>query len=126
MTHVKTYTRRAGYPRGVTATARANPALGTLSMWRAAMPRMSRLDGREYVDLCYHTARRCWAKTTRASRRCRNALDLGLICAYETETMCAARLNPHGPMREIALRGGRGTGRVCTAGIARAATGAKR
>src|SRR5215213_11592217 len=75
------------FPGGVTATARANPAIGRpFYVARGDGPYVYDLDGHEYVDLCIsHGASLLGHNHPRIRDAVARALELGVICAYETE-----------------------------------------
>lgn len=119
---------RRYFPGGVTATARANPALGRpFYVARGDGPYVYDLDGREYVDMCVsHGASLLGHNHPRVRAAVARALDLGVICAYETEHHVAlARLiSEMVPCAEMVRFAGSGTETVMHAlRLARAATG---
>src|ERR1043165_947828 len=74
------------FPGGVTATARANAAIGRpFYVARGDGPYVYDLDGREYVDMCVsHGASLLGHNHPRVRAAVAQALELGGICAYET------------------------------------------
>jgi glutamate-1-semialdehyde 2,1-aminomutase len=116
------------FPGGVTATARANPAIGRpFYVARGDGPYVYDLDGREYVDLCIsHGASLLGHNHPRIRAAIAQALELGVICAYETEHHVAlARLiSEMVPCAEMVRFAGSGTETVMHGlRLARAATG---
>lgn len=116
------------FPGGVTATARANPAIGRpFYVARGDGPYVYDLDGREYVDLCIsHGASLLGHNHLRIRDAVAHALELGVICAYETEHHVAlARLiSDMVPCAEMVRFAGSGTETVMHGlRLARAATG---
>ena len=116
------------FPGGVTATARANPAIGRpFYVARGDGAYVYDLDGREYVDLCIsHGASLLGHNHPRIRAAVAHALDLGVICAYETEHHVAlARLiSDMVPCADMLRFAGSGTETVMHGlRLARAATG---
>ena len=116
------------FPGGVTATARANPAIGRpFYISRGDGPYVYDLDGREYVDMCIsHGASLLGHNHPRIRAAVALALELGVICAYETEHHVAlARLIAEMvPCAEMVRFAGSGTESVMHAlRLARTATG---
>ena len=116
------------FPGGVTATARANPAIGhPFYVARGDGPYVYDLDGRAYVDLCIsHGASLLGHNHPRIRAAVAHALDLGVICAYETEHHVAlARLiSDMVPCADMLRFAGSGTETVMHGlRLARAATG---
>jgi len=116
------------FPGGVTATARANPAIGhPFYISRGDGPYVYDLDGREYVDMCIsHGASLLGHNHPRIRAAVARALELGVVCAYETEHHIAlARLiTEMVPCAEMVRFAGSGTESVMHAlRVARAATG---
>jgi glutamate-1-semialdehyde 2,1-aminomutase len=115
-------------PGGVCASARVNKAIGHpfyVSRGDGAM--VYDLDGREYVDMCAsHGASLLGHNHPRIKAAVSRALDLGMICAYETEhhTALARRVTELVPCAEMVRFAGSGTETVMHAvRLARAATG---
>jgi glutamate-1-semialdehyde 2,1-aminomutase len=116
------------FPGGVTATARANPVLGhPFYVARGDGPYVYDLDGKPYVDMCIsHGASLLGHNHPRVRAAVERALDLGLLCAYETEHHVAlARLiSEMVPCAEMVRFAGSGTETVMHAlRLTRAATG---
>jgi glutamate-1-semialdehyde 2,1-aminomutase len=116
------------FPGGVTATARANPAIGRpFYVARGDGAYVYDLDGREYVDMCIsHGASLLGHNHPRIRAAVAQALELGVICAYETEHHVAlARLiSEMVPCAEMVRFAGSGTETVMHGlRLARAATG---
>ena len=116
------------FPGGVTATARTNPAIGRpFYVSRGDGPYVYDLDGREYVDMCIsHGASLLGHNHPRIRAAVARALELGIVCAYETEHHIAlARLiTEMVPCAEMVRFAGSGTESVMHAlRLARAATG---
>jgi len=115
-------------PGGVCASARVNKAIGHpfyVSRGDGAM--VYDLDGREYVDMCTsHGASLLGHNHPRIKAAVSRALDLGIICAYETEhhTTLARRVTELVPCAELVRFAGSGTETVMHAvRLTRAATG---
>jgi glutamate-1-semialdehyde 2,1-aminomutase len=72
---------------GVAASARFNPALGRpLMVERGAGARIRGVDGQEYIDYCLSHGATFLGYDHPATRRAiEQALDLGVVCGYETE-----------------------------------------
>jgi glutamate-1-semialdehyde 2,1-aminomutase len=116
------------FPGGVTATARANRAIGRpFYVARGDGPYVYDLDGREYVDLCVsHGASLLGHNHPRIRAAVAQALELGVICAYETpHHLALARLIAElVPCAEQVRFAGSGTETVMHGlRLARAATG---
>jgi glutamate-1-semialdehyde 2,1-aminomutase len=116
------------FPGGVTATARVNQAIGRpFYVARGDGAYVYDLDGREYVDLCIsHGASLLGHNHPRIRAAVEHALELGVICAYETEHHVAlARLiSDMVPCAEMLRFAGSGTETVMHGlRLARAATG---
>lgn len=116
------------FPGGVTATARANRAIGRpFYVARGDGPYVYDLDGREYVDLCMsHGASLLGHNHPRIRAAVAHALELGVICAYETpHHLALARLIAElVPCAEQVRFAGSGTETVMHGlRLARAATG---
>lgn len=119
---------RQFFPGGVTASARANPALGRpFYVARGDGAYVYDLDGREYVDMCLsHGASLLGHNHPRIRAAVAQALGLGVICAYETEhhVALAQLLAEMVPCAEMVRFAGSGTETVMHAlRLARAATG---
>lgn len=115
-------------PGGVCASARANAALGhPFYVSRGDGPFVYDLDGREYVDMCLsHGASLLGHNHPRLKAAVQQALELGIICSYETEhhSRLAARLAEMVPCAEMSRFAGSGTETVMHAvRLARAVTG---
>jgi glutamate-1-semialdehyde 2,1-aminomutase len=116
------------FPGGVTATARANPALGhPFYVSRGDGPYVYDLDGREHVDMCIsHGASLLGHNHPRIRAAIERALELGVICAYEGEyhVALAQLIAEMVPCAEMVRFAGSGTETVMHAlRLARAATG---
>ncbi len=116
------------FPGGVTASARANPAIGRpFYVARGDGPYVYDLAGREYVDLCVsHGASLLGHNHPRIRAAVARALELGVICAYETaQHVELARLIAElVPCAEMVRFAGSGTETVMHGlRLARAATG---
>src|SRR5260370_23318920 len=74
-------------PGGVTAAARANPALGQpFYVSRADGPLLFDCDGRSYVDTCMSNGATLLGHAHPAvAAAVRRAIELGLACAYDGE-----------------------------------------
>ena len=119
------------FPGGVTATARANPAIGRpFYVARGDGPYVYDLDGREYVDMCVsHGASLLGHNHPRIRAAVERALELGLICAYEGEhhVALAQLIAEMVPCAEMVRFAGSGTESVMHAlRLARVATGRER
>jgi glutamate-1-semialdehyde 2,1-aminomutase len=122
---------RAHLPGGVTATARANRALGRpMYLRRGEGATIADLDGRSYVDMCMsHGASLLGHDHPAIKEAVRSALDLGILCAYETEhhARLAERLSVMVPCAEMSRFAGSGSETVMHGlRLARAATGRTR
>src|SRR5215213_3163203 len=116
------------FPGGVTATARANPAIGhPFYVARGDGPYVYDLDGREYVDMCVsHGASLLGHNHPRIRAAVEQALDMGIICSYDTEyhTALAQKIIELVPGAEMVRYAGSGTETVMhTLRLARAYTG---
>jgi glutamate-1-semialdehyde 2,1-aminomutase len=116
------------FPGGVTATARANPAIGRpFYISRGDGAYVYDLDGREYVDMCIsHGASLLGHNHPRIRAAVACALELGVVCAYETEhhVALAQLIAEMVPCAEMVRFAGSGTESVMHAlRLARAATG---
>lgn len=115
-------------PGGVSATARQNRAIGRpFFVSRGDGARVFDLDGRPYVDMCLsHGASLLGHNHPRIVAAVGRALELGVICSYETEhhTALARRVCELVPCAEMVRFAGSGTETVMHAlRLARAATG---
>jgi glutamate-1-semialdehyde 2,1-aminomutase len=113
---------------GVSATARANPAIGhPLYVARGDGPRLYDVEGREYIDMCMsHGASLLGHNHPRIKAAVAKALDLGIICSCETEhhVALARRVTELVPCAELVRFAGSGTETVMHAlRLARSATG---
>jgi glutamate-1-semialdehyde 2,1-aminomutase len=118
-------------PGGVCASARSNPAIGhPFFVSRGEGPYVYDLDGRQYVDMCTSHGASLLGHNHPAIRAAvSRALELGIICAYETEhhAALAQRLCELVPCAEMARFAGSGTETVMHGlRLARAATGRER
>jgi glutamate-1-semialdehyde 2,1-aminomutase len=118
-------------PGGVTATARANPALGhPMYVARGEGPYVFDLDGRRYVDFCTsHGASLLGHGHPRVTEAVAQALALGVVCAAETEhsVRLAEQLREAVPCAEMVRFAGSGTEAMMHGlRLARAATGRRR
>src|SRR5689334_5236835 len=116
------------FPGGVTATARANPAIGRpFYISRGDGAYVYDLDGREYVDMCIsHGASLLGHNHPRIRAAVARALELGVVCAYETEhhVALAQLIAEMVPCADMVRFAGSGTESVMHAlRLARAATG---
>ncbi|HWQ13835.1 MAG TPA: aspartate aminotransferase family protein [Roseiflexaceae bacterium] len=119
---------RRFFPGGVTATARRNPAIGRpFYVARGEGAYVSDLDGRAYVDMCCsHGASLLGHGHPRVTAAVARALELGVVCAYETEhhVALARAVCELVPCAEQVRFAGSGTETVMHAlRLARAATG---
>ncbi len=115
-------------PGGVSATARANRALGhPLYLSHGDGARVYDLDGRGYVDMCMsHGASLLGHNHPAIKAAVQQALDLGIICAYETvhQAQLAQQLAELVPCAKQVRFAGSGTETVMHGlRLARAATG---
>jgi len=115
-------------PGGVCASARSNPAIGhPFFVSRGDGPYVYDLNGRQYVDICTSHGASLLGHNHPAIRAAvARALELGIICAYETEhhSALAQRLSELVPCAEMARFAGSGTETVMHGlRLARAATG---
>jgi len=118
-------------PGGVTAAARANPALGQpFYVSRAEGPFLFDLAGRRYVDTCMSNGATLLGHAHPAvAAAVRRAVELGLACAYdgEAQVTLAERLVEQIPSFELVRFTSSGTeATFYTVRIARAATGRTR
>jgi glutamate-1-semialdehyde 2,1-aminomutase len=115
-------------PGGVSASARTNDAIGfPFYVSRGDGAYVYGLDGREYVDMCTsHGAALLGHNHPKIKAAVAQALELGIICAYETEhhSALAKRLTEIIPCAEMVRYAGSGTETVMHAvRLARVATG---
>ncbi len=115
-------------PGGVSATARANAAIGhPLYVSRGDGPFVYDIEGREYVDMCLsHGASLLGHNHPAVVAGVRQALEMGIICSYETvyHTALARRVTELIPCAEMVRYAGSGTETVMHGlRLARAATG---
>ena len=115
-------------PGGVSASARANKAIGhPFYVSRGDGGRVCDLDGREYVDMCMsHGAALLGHNHPKIKAAVAKALDLGIICSYETEyhSALAKRVTENVPCADMVRFAGSGTETVMYAlRLARAFTG---
>jgi glutamate-1-semialdehyde 2,1-aminomutase len=115
-------------PGGVSASARLNPAISRpffVSQGEGAY--VYDLDGRQYIDLCMsHGASLLGHHHPKISAAVRQAIELGLICSYETEhhTALARRVTELVPCADLVRFAGSGTETIMHAlRLARAVTG---
>jgi len=121
-------TARTYLPGGVCATARANEAIGhPFYVSRGDGPYVYDVEGREYVDMCMsHGASLLGHNHPRIKDAVARALDLGIICSYDTEyhTALAKSITELVPCAEMVRFAGSGTETIMHAlRLARAATG---
>ncbi|MEP7355941.1 MAG: aminotransferase class III-fold pyridoxal phosphate-dependent enzyme, partial [Anaerolineales bacterium] len=114
-------------PGGVSASARFNPAIGRpFFVSRGEGPYIFDLAGRRYIDMCLsHGASLLGHAHPKITAAVRRALDLGLICSYETKyhTALAQRVTELVPCAEMVRFSGSGTETVMHAlRLARAVT----
>jgi glutamate-1-semialdehyde 2,1-aminomutase len=115
-------------PGGVSATARANAAIGhPLYVSRGEGARIYDVEGREYIDLCMsHGASLLGHNHPRIKAALAKAAELGIVCSYETEhhVRLAQRVTELVPCAEMVRFAGSGTETVMHAlRLARSATG---
>ncbi len=115
-------------PGGVSATARANAAIGhPLYVSRGDGPRIYDVEGREYIDMCVsHGASLLGHNHPRIKTAVAQALDMGILCSCETEyhVSLARRVTELVPCAELVRFAGSGTETVMHAlRLARSATG---
>lgn len=115
-------------PGGVSASFRLNKATGRpLYLKRGVGSRLYDVDGREYIDMCTsHGASLLGHNHPQIKRAVEQALDMGIVCSYETEyhAALAQRLTELVPCAEMVRFGGSGTETVMHGlRLARAATG---
>jgi len=115
-------------PGGVSATARANAAVGhPLYVSRGDGSRLYDVEGREYIDMCLsHGASLLGHNHPALKAAVAQALDLGIICSCETEhhVALARRVTEFVPCAELVRFAGSGTETVMHAlRLARTATG---
>src|SRR5262245_53613891 len=121
-------TARQYLPGGVTASARANPAIGRpFYVARGDGAYVYDLDGHAHVDMCVsHGASLLGHNHPRIKAAVARALEQGIICAYETEhhIALARKIAELVPCAELVRFAGSGTETVMHAlRLARAATG---
>ena len=114
-------------PGGVSATARANAAIGhPLYVSRGDGPRLYDVEGREYIDMCMsHGASLLGHNHPALKAAVAKALDLGIICSCETEhhVALARRVTELVPCAELVRFASSGTETVMHAlRVARTAT----
>ena len=114
-------------PGGVCASARANEAIGRpFYVSRGDGAHVYDLDGREYVDMCTsHGAALLGHNHPRIRAAVEQALEMGVLCAYETEhhSRLAKRVTEVIPCAEMVRFAGSGTETVMHAlRLARVAT----
>jgi glutamate-1-semialdehyde 2,1-aminomutase len=115
-------------PGGVSASARVNPAIGRpFFVSRGEGAYVFDLDGRRFIDMCMsHGASLLGHHHPKISAAIRQAVDLGVICSYETEhhTALARRVTELVPCAEMVRFAGSGTETVMHAlRLARSVTG---
>ena len=115
-------------PGGVSASARTNVALGRpFYVSRGDGAYVYDLDGRPYVDMCTsHGASLLGHNHPQVKAAISKALDLGVICAYETEyhSALAQQITEAVPCADMVRYAGSGTETVMHAlRLARTATG---
>jgi len=113
---------------GVCATARANAAIGhPMYVTRGDGSRIYDVEGRAYIDMCMsHGASLLGHNHPQIKTAVAKALELGIICSYETEhhVALAGRVTELVPCAELVRFAGSGTETVMHAlRLARAATG---
>ena len=100
-------------PGGVSATARANAAIGhPLYVSRGDGPFVYDIEGREYVDMCLsHGASLLGHNHPAIVAGVRQALEMGVICSYETvyHTQLAQQITQMIPCAEMVRYAGSGT-----------------
>lgn len=121
--HAKQY-----LPGGICASARANPAIGRpFYVSRGDGAYVYDLDGKQYIDMCMsHGASLLGHNHPRIKEAMMQALDMGIICAYETEyhSALAKRLSEIVPCAEMSRFSGSGTETIMHAiRLARSASG---
>lgn len=115
-------------PGGVSASFRVNKATGQpLYLTHGDGARLYDVDGREYIDMCVsHGASLLGHNHPAIKAAYQQALDLGIICSYETEhqTLLAKRMTEMVPGAEMVRFAGSGTETVMHGlRLARTATG---
>jgi glutamate-1-semialdehyde 2,1-aminomutase len=108
------YSFARGYlPGGVSASARANEAIGhPFYVTRGDGPRIYDLDGREYVDMCMsHGASLLGHNHPKIKEAVARALELGIVCSGETEyhSALAKKVTELVPCAEMARFAGSGS-----------------
>ncbi len=119
------------FPGGVNASARANKALGRpFYIAHGDGPYVFDLEGRKYIDMCMsHGASLLGHNHPRIKEAVLEALDLGIICSYETtiHVELAKKINELVPCAEMVRFAGSGTETIMHAlRLARTATGRKK
>jgi glutamate-1-semialdehyde 2,1-aminomutase len=126
------YSRAKCYlPGGVCASARANKAIGhPFYVSHGDGSRVYDLNGREYIDMCMsHGASLLGHNHPSIRAAVERALELGIICSYETEhhSALAKKITELVPCAEMVRFAGSGTETIMHAlRLTRAATGRKR
>ena len=115
-------------PGGVSASARANRAIGhPFYISRGDGARVYDLDGRDYIDMCTSHGASLLGHNHPAIRTAlTQALELGIICSYETEhhSALARRITEVVPCADMVRYAGSGSETIMHAlRLARAATG---
>jgi glutamate-1-semialdehyde 2,1-aminomutase len=115
-------------PGGVTASFRLNKATGRpLYIARGQGSRVYDVDGRAYIDMCVsHGASLLGHNHPKIKAAVARALEMGIICSYETEfhAALAQKITEMVPCAELVRFAGSGTETVMHAlRLARAATG---
>lgn len=115
-------------PGGVSASARVNPAINhPFFISRGNGAYVYDLDGKEYIDMCMsHGASLLGHNHSAINDAVLQAMEMGIICAYETEyhSALAQRLSEIIPCGEMSRFSGSGTETIMHAiRVARTATG---
>lgn len=115
-------------PGGVSASARANRAIGhPFYVRNGDGPYIYDLEGRQYVDLCMsHGASLLGHNHPKIKAAVQHALELGVICSYETEyqVALARKITEMVPCAEMVRFAGSGTETIMHAlRLARAVSG---
>ena len=115
-------------PGGVSASFRVNKATGRpLILASGEGARVTDVDGRQYIDMCVsHGASLLGHNHPRIKAAVEQALDMGILCSYETEyhAALAQRLTEMVPCAEMVRFAGSGTETVMHGlRLARTATG---
>jgi glutamate-1-semialdehyde 2,1-aminomutase len=121
-------TARKYLPGGVSASARANAAIGhPFYVTRGSGSKIYDLEGREYIDMCMsHGAAFLGHNNPKIKAAVSKALDVGIICSYETEYQIklAKKLTDLVPCAEMVRFAGSGTETIMHAlRLCRSATG---